>query len=247
MYVKVTDILIERGEAGVILLHGFTGSPLSLREFANILAEKDYTVYCPLLPGHGTTPEDLNKVKWVDWVNAVEEAIKKMRELEISNLFIGGISLGGTLTLRIGEIRQDIDGLIPIATPVIMKKLILKFVPVLKWIIKYVKKERRRSQEARNGSYDVWPVRAIHEVLKLMKKTKKELHRITSPILIIHSKKDDLVPFENIDIIYNNVSSKVKKKVILERSSHAVLYEDEREIVYKEVLSFLEKLLKKGQ
>ena len=85
---------------GVILVHGFTGSPASMRPWAHYLNELGYTVRVPRLPGHGTDPEDLNRVSWQEWPAKVEEELVELQKT-CEKIFICGLSMGGGTTLNV--------------------------------------------------------------------------------------------------------------------------------------------------
>ncbi|MEM4204343.1 MAG: alpha/beta fold hydrolase, partial [Candidatus Methanomethylicaceae archaeon] len=82
---------------GVLLIHGFTGTPAEMRQLGEFLYKKGYTVRCDPLPGHCTSPEDLKKTKWQDWVNAALKWIKEMK-VEHEKIFVAGLSLGSLIT-----------------------------------------------------------------------------------------------------------------------------------------------------
>ena len=97
----------KNAHVGVLLVHGFTGAPPSMRPWGEFLHSKGYTVRVPLLPGHGTTPEDLNEVKWQEWPDKVT---KELRELQKScdTIFLIGLSMGGGTVLNVAESNNDV-------------------------------------------------------------------------------------------------------------------------------------------
>src|SRR5689334_6828638 len=95
----------EGGPVGVVLSHGFTGTPQSLRPWAEYLAAAGFTVSLPLLPGHGTRWQDLNATRWTDWYGEIERAFDRLRG-RCDQVFAGGLSMGGTLVLRLAERRR---------------------------------------------------------------------------------------------------------------------------------------------
>jgi len=235
---------MERGENAILMIHGFTGVPSNLKTAIDFFSENEFTVYAPCLPGHGTSPEDLNRTKWTDWVSTVDKCYQELKEKEFKKIFVLGHSMGGTLTLRLGELYSNIDGLIPVAAPVKLKGFLLRLVPILKYFVKYVKKKPQKPHHYITESYDVWPVPAIHELLKLIKHTRRDLGNIISPTLIIQGTKDELVPLENLDIIYDGIRSKIKRRLILEDVDHGVFHSDKVDDVLNEILGFINELVK---
>jgi len=92
----------DGGEIGVLLCHGFTGCPQSLRPWAEAMAKAGHTVRLPLLPGHGTTWQDMNRTTWRDWYGCVEDAFRELRA-RCDAVVVGGLSMGGALALRLAE------------------------------------------------------------------------------------------------------------------------------------------------
>ncbi|CAM5292638.1 Carboxylesterase OS=Streptomyces violarus OX=67380 GN=FHS41_005791 PE=4 SV=1 [Streptomyces violarus] len=96
----------EGGETAVLLCHGFTGSPQSLRPWAEHLAARGLTVSLPLLPGHGTRWEDLRMTGWQDWYAEVDRELRLLCERR-EQVFVAGLSMGGALALRLAAKHGD--------------------------------------------------------------------------------------------------------------------------------------------
>ena len=94
------------GSTGVLLCHGFTGTPASLRPWADYLAGAGLSVSLPRLPGHGTTWQDMNHTRWEDWYAEVDRAYEELRG-HATEIFVMGLSMGGCLALRMAELRGD--------------------------------------------------------------------------------------------------------------------------------------------
>ena len=231
-------------DVGVLLIHGFTGSPSEMHPLGEYLAEKGITVKGILLPGHCTSPEDLASKKWQDWVNAVNDGYNSLKDDGIAKIFVCGLSLGGALTLYFGETHKNVSGLIPLSAPVKLTDKRLLLLPLLKIFKKYMPKDISREEENAlyelpHFSYDIFPLSALQEVVKLVKIVYKGLNKITAPTLIIQSKVDDVVPAINGKLIYDGIQSEIKKLVMLEKSHHVITLDVEREVVYKEVEQFI--------
>jgi carboxylesterase len=96
---------------GALVVHGFTGNPGSMRGVAEALADAGFHVEMPLLPGHGTTIDDMLPTRWVDWAKAAEEAYQSLAE-RVDKVIVVGLSMGGALTLRLGADHPEIAGLV---------------------------------------------------------------------------------------------------------------------------------------
>jgi carboxylesterase len=184
------------GPVGVVLSHGFTGTTQSLRPWADALAAAGYAVELPRLPGHGTRWQDLNDTRWPDWYGEVERAFDRLRA-RCTEVFAGGLSMGGTLVLRLAEQRGDeVAGLVVVnpslATQRWDAKLLLpvlhRVVPSLAGIASDIKKPATIEL-----AYDRTPLRAMHSLAQLWKLTVAELGRISAPILVYRSETDHVV------------------------------------------------------
>jgi len=99
------------GNHGALVLHGFTGNPGSMRKVAEALAAKGFHVEMPLLPGHGTSVDDMLPTRWADWAGEAEGAYQRLAE-RATHIVVVGLSMGGALTLRLGADHPDIAGLV---------------------------------------------------------------------------------------------------------------------------------------
>lgn len=102
------------GSVGCLMLHGFMGSPISSRPLASFLAERDITVHCPLLPGHGELPNKLYKIPREAWIAEAEEGLHYLRE-HCDEIFLMGHSMGTVLSALLASQNRDIHGLIMLA------------------------------------------------------------------------------------------------------------------------------------
>ena len=100
---------------GVLLIHGYTGSPTEMRWIGDYLHARGLTVSGPLLPGHGTTPEAMNRCRWTDWTGHVEAALADLRT-RCARVFVGGLSMGSLLTLYLAAHHPDLPGC-PLSIP----------------------------------------------------------------------------------------------------------------------------------
>src|SRR6202034_4158199 len=107
------------GPSGVLVLHGFTGNPSSMRPIADLAAAKGFTVELPRLPGHGTSVEDIMTTTWSDWAQTAEAAYDDLAS-RCERAAIVGLSMGGALTAYVAELRDSIAGCVfinPIVKP----------------------------------------------------------------------------------------------------------------------------------
>jgi carboxylesterase len=186
----------DGGRTGVLLCHGFTGSPQSLRPWAEYLARAGLTVSLPRLPGHGTTWRELARTRWEDWFAEVTRAFDDMRS-RCDEIFLMGLSMGGCLALRLAE-RTDgaVRGLVLVNPSVTAdNKFLFAVAPVLKLLVPSVKgiASDIKDPAAHEAGYDRTPTRAAATLPGLWRSTQQHLAELTQPVLVFHSTVDHVV------------------------------------------------------
>lgn len=197
----------DGGDTGVLLLHGFTGSPKSMKPWGEFLAAHGYTVRVPRLPGHGTRWQDMNITTWQDWY---AEADRSFRELAArsSRVFVMGLSMGGSLTLRLAEMKGDAIAGIVLVNPAVHSERPDRFaLPIIKHIIgsfpgisNDIKKEGQDE-----GAYDRIPLKAAHSLTLLWSAVKTDIAAIDQPLLLFRSAEDHVVEASNAAWILSHV------------------------------------------
>jgi carboxylesterase len=198
----------------IILVPGWSAVTRQVEPLAKKLNNAGYSVKCLQLAGHGTRPEDLERVKSQEWVKSVVKEIKKSKSSKKFNkIIIGGVSMGGNVCL-LASLQEKVDGIILIGTPVHLKgHLLIKFSSkVMPLFRKYTKKVRPRNIFFNEkDSYQYFPTKNMQEVLHTIEGSVKQLKEVVAPILILQTKNDFFVTKYSPWIIYKNVSSKVKE------------------------------------
>ena len=237
---------LKRGNTGALLIHGFTGNTNEMKELGEFLANNGITAMGILLPGHGTKVEEILKVRWQDWDNAVKESLYKLKE-SCNKIFLVGLSMGGTLALHNAvNSAPVINGIVIMNTPVYsLNNYFIKLVPLLKYIIKYVKKKGKSVKDVLTEQhiigYNKNPIHGIAELLKLMKNVKNELRLINVPVLIMHSKLDHTVPWKNAQKIFDNIGSIDKEVIWFNNSYHVLTMDNEKDEVFRQTYEFIKK------
>ncbi len=232
---------------GALLLHGFTATPESLGLLTTSLKEKGFLVEAPLLPGHGTTARDLGEKTWQDWYEGAVGAYQKLKG-KVDSVCVAGLSMGGLLTLMLAS-EFPVDRIALLATPVIfvgfMTDVVLPLVgnTPLHHLYQYHPKfvgGAINDPEARKDfvSYTKMPIKGIMQILKLQVEVKKRLPSIHVPALIVHSVRDTVAPYQNMEFIKNHLGTKTVKTVTLERSNHVITLDYDKNLVCEEVVDF---------
>ena len=236
----------NNGHIGVVLVHGFTGSPAAMRPWAEFLNARGYSVRVPLLPGHGTKPADLNKVEWPEWPAKVKAEIVELQK-HCSQIFVTGLSMGGGTTLNVAaDLGDQLSGII-LVNPMIHVRGVS---PALAFAISRVVKFGKSvgNDIKRNGvteySYDKLPYRGIYQLLTMLKLTRAALPTVKLPMQLFHSVDDHTLPVSNTEIIMREIGSSNKSRIELLNSFHVATIDYDSEVIFSNSLTFIEGLSK---
>lgn len=232
------------GPVGVLMCHGFTGTPASLREWAEHLVDAGYRVSLPLLPGHGTVWQELAVTAWQDWYDAVDAEYQVLAE-KCDHVFVAGISMGGALALRLAEHHSDIAGLMLVNPAILHRSPKQALVGILKHVVKAV--NGIGNDIARpgvdEGSYDMTPVAAVHQMHKLWADVRSCLDLVTCPMILFQSLSDQVVPGISSEVILRQVSSADVTHRLLENSYHVATMDYDKQMIFDESQLFCERVL----
>ncbi|HEU4812517.1 MAG TPA: alpha/beta fold hydrolase [Nocardioides sp.] len=226
---------------GVLLSHGFTGSPVSIRPWAEYLAAKGYAVEAPRLPGHGTTWRDLNTTGWSDWYGEVSRAFDKLC-LENDAVVVGGLSMGGALTLRVAADHPDrVSGVMVVNPAVATKRLDVKLLPVLKHLVPAFPAIANdiKKPGVEEHAYPRTPLKAAHSMIRAWTPLVADLPRITAPLLYFRSTVDHVVDESSQPLITGTVSSRDITERALHESYHVATIDNDAPQIFEESAAFV--------
>jgi len=229
------DVFWEGNQTGVLLIHGFTATTAEVRLMAEKLHQAGFTVAAPLLPGHGTHPDDLNRATWKMWLEKTKHFYEKCAR-ECNRTFIIAESMGALLAIELGAQHPEINGLMLFAPAMKIKGLWVA--RILGPFKKYLHKSGKDDGLPWKG-YTVYPLKAVVEMLKLQQHARKQLSKITQPTLVFTGEFDQSISEDSSDIILNNISASYKKHIHLENSPHCILSAGELDLAYQHVISFI--------
>ena len=238
----------ENAAVGVLLSHGFTGSPVSMRPFGEHLAAAGYGVAVPRLPGHGTSWQEMNKTGWPDWYAVLDKELDRLRK-EHDHVFLVGLSMGGCLVLRLAEQHGvDISGLVLINPSVRTDDKRLALLPVLSravpsfpGIANDIKKPG-----ANEYGYDRMPLRALLSLSKLWKLTRADLAEVTQPVLLFRSTVDHVVEPSSGRTVLSSISSRDVTETLLEDSYHVATLDNDAPRIFADTSAFIRRLSENG-
>lgn len=231
---------LKGNEVGILLSHGFVGTPQSVREVGELLNRYGYTVLAPRLTGHGTNIYDFEEAKYTNWLEDLENAYHQLKET-CSEIFVVGQSMGGALCLNLAAKYPELKGVITInaamhvpAFDVYRNATGPRFIPEGAPDIK--------DTSAQEITYDSVPLSAVHELQKILDLTIEELAKVEIPVLTLTSVEDHVVPPTDSELILEKVSSQLKGQIVLKNSYHVASLDFDKEKIAQFSQQFIEKI-----
>lgn len=228
----------DGGPTGVLLLHGFTGNPISMRAWGEALGARGYGVLCPRLPGHGTTWQDLARRQAGEWTDEVDRALTTLRS-SCDDVIVGGLSFGSALAIDLAARRPgEIRGL-ALVNPYIRDRrhallpaarLVLRSVPGTGNDIKKPGPDEM--------SYQRIPLHALGEAGRLMKAAREALPSIRHPVVVFHSTQDHVIPRDNGPLVLELLGSDRKELIPLANSYHVATMDHDAEVIVEKTDAF---------
>jgi carboxylesterase len=229
------------GPTGVLLCHGFTGSPQSLRPWAEYLADAGLSVSLPRLPGHGTTWQEMARTRAEDWYAEVDRAFDEL-QTSCDEMFVMGLSMGGCLALRLAELRgAAIRGLVVVNPSITADTRLIALAPALKLVVpslKGIASDVKKEGSSEVG-YDRVPVRAVATLPGLWRITQQHLKDLTQPILAYHSQTDHVVGPASMKLLQEAVPPSQLEVRELANSYHVATLDNDAEAIFAGSLEFV--------
>ena len=230
----------KSSEIGIYIIHGFSNTTYEVKELAQFLGDKGFHTIANNLPGHGTTAEECNRIKYQMWLEHVTQDLANLISMS-KKTYVIGCSLGADLALYLSSMFP-INGCIVGGT-------VLKFnnpftihvlIPFLSKIIKFSKKNNDTT--IKYYGYTSYPLIALNEMRKLTNMIIKKLPKVTSPLLIIHSESDKMSLKKNVNLVYNKTQSTIKEKLFVENAHHNLFDKNkDQKKIFNKVLNFITK------
>ena len=233
-------------DAGVLLVHGYTGAPAEMRLLGEYLNVKGgFTLLGVCLAGHCETVEKLEQTSWPDWYQAVEDGVKELHR-QCSHVYIAGQSMGGLLAIKAAA-ELPVERLALLATPVFLYDRRVPFIKILQFFIPrlHTGQYSYNVPEEYMQGYTEMPTKPVSSLLELIKLCKTAyLDKITIPTIILQGDADRTVKPESAAYIFEhlqNVPDAQKEIFRLPGARHVLTLDDAREKVYEMCLEFFEK------
>lgn len=266
---EMMENMADPRSAGVLLIHGLTGTPNEMRFVARGLANYGFKVHCVQLAGHCGTEEDLLKTGWRDWFASVEEAADNLLK-EVDHLFVGGLSMGSVLSLKYAIEHPDkTAGLGLFGTTFFYDGWSIPFVAKFSFLLPIfdrlgigrhksfmeefpygLKNERLRksvSEKMLSGDSaaaglpgNPWP--SLAEFYRLSRDVQAKLERVKAPAIVMHAREDDVASLRNAQMIERRIAAPVET-VVLTESYHLITLDQEKKTVVARSADFFQRVL----
>lgn len=223
----------QGNSTGVLLIHGFTATTTEVRLMAEKLKGEGFTLSAPLLPGHGTHPEDLINSRWQMWVESVKTSYEQLLET-CDQVFVVGESMGAVLALELAAQHPEIAGLFLFAPAIKVKHLWLS------WLLAPFKKFLSKSEKDDGlpwKGYNVYPIKAAVELNKLQRQTRRRLPEIHQPTIVFTGEYDRSIAPDADNIVLDGVNANPICHVHMKDSGHCILLDKELDLAYQYVLA----------
>jgi carboxylesterase len=231
----------------VLLCHGLSGSPASLRPWGRHLAEQGYTVDVPRLPGHGTTVGECNLTRWEDWFAEVERGLLGLSE-RCEHVFVGGLSMGGALAIHLAQQHPDeVAGLMLVNPALASRDWKARFLlPVMRAL--QVREYPAISNDiAKEGmdevAYDKTPIRALWSFTTKWPMLVNDLHKVHQPTIVFHAPNDNVLDAASTEVLRAFIGSTDFSYVELPLSQHVATLDHDAPIILKRSTVFIERVL----
>ena len=229
------------GPVGVVLCHGFTGTTQSLRPWAEHLSAAGLTVAAPRLPGHGTRWQDLNQTRFPDWYAELERAFDGLRD-RCERVFAMGLSMGGTLALRLAEERgQQVAGLVLVNASLASDRTDVKLLPLLSRVVPSL--PGIAGDIKRPGvtelAYPRVPLAALASLRGAWPVVRRDLSRITCPVLVYRSAVDHVVEPVSGRVLLEGLAGGPVEERVLHDSFHVATLDNDAPAIFEGSLDFV--------
>ncbi|OXM84987.1 alpha/beta hydrolase [Paenibacillus rigui] len=233
----------DRAAVHLMLIHGFTSSPAEFRKLGYYLNDMGYTVDAVLLPGHGTSPEDMIKTGHGHWTGHVVKGYDEIVDRRKKKVVAIGHSMGGLLALQLA-LERRLDGVAALAAPIFLMSRKTVFAVLLQYVLKYIEKKPSVSAHLlqETWTYTKTPIPCVVDLRRLLKQVKSKLGEVKTPIWIGQGEMDRLVHPRSAGYIYEHVASASKIIKHYPGMSHALLLDEGRDLVYKDIHAFIASL-----
>jgi carboxylesterase len=245
IFAGAEPLSVSGGSTGVLVLHGFTGNPQSMRPLALAFVKAGFSVEVPLLPGHGTSVEDMIPTRWSDWSAVAQAAYQNLAD-RYEKVFVAGLSMGGSLAVWLGEQHPKIAGLVlvnPLVDPPAESFMEMLSAMISQGVVSMPAVGCDIAMpDSAELAYDASPLEPMRSMFEAVVGIASRLDQIRCPVLLLNSRTDHVVPSSSGDLLEAKVSGPIER-VFLERSYHVATLDYDAVQVQERAVGFVEKVV----
>ncbi|HYZ10973.1 MAG TPA: alpha/beta fold hydrolase [Actinomycetota bacterium] len=224
----------DGGPVGILLLHGFTGNPASLRRLGSWLAARGHAVSCPLYPGHGREWRDLGRHRWREWVAEAERALREL-EVRVRAVVIVALSFGSAIGFHLAARHSDTVKGIAVINPYLRDRRYWKAIPPVSGVGNDIRKPGEDELSAERI-----PVRAALDLASALRTLSRDIPGVRQPLLVFESTEDHVVPRGTVRWLLKRVGSQRAEVVPLPSSYHVATLDHDAELIFERTHEFAE-------
>ncbi|MFZ5890616.1 MAG: alpha/beta hydrolase [Myxococcota bacterium] len=238
----------ERQSTGVALIHGFSGSPVSMRPLAELLVLQGFRVDVPRLPGHGTHPKDMQHTRYADWRAEVIASIDRLSP-HVARIVLVGLSMGGALVVDVASSgERRVAGVVAINPQILDREgFTVKLAPLLEHVLPIapaswagLKKDDIAKPGVSEKAYDMISTAAGNSFVRELPRIREQLPQFPCPLIVARAPQDHSVPKENSLALLKLVPN--AKELVLERSYHVATLDYDLELLATRIGEFCDGL-----
>lgn len=239
----------DGGPVGVVLSHGFTGTPATVRPWAEHLAAAGFTVRVPLLPGHGRTWRETNRSRWPQWYACIEDAYLELAG-RCDTVVVGGLSMGGALVTRLAEQHPEIAGVVLVNPAFGLRRLDARLAP---WFCRIIRSRPGFGEDiakpgvAQDDPSERTPVIAFASMTKLWRVTVRDLGQVRAPVLLFRSRVDHVLDPLSAELLLRGAVNTDVREVVLEDSWHVATLDHDAPTIHDGSVGFIRSLVPTGR
>jgi carboxylesterase len=229
---------------GVLVSHGFTGSPASVVPWGRYLADQGFAVAVPRLPGHGTTWQDMTTTRYDDYYAALEAEFETLKA-RTDVVVVAGLSMGGCLALQLAERRPDeMAGLVIVNPAVNSTNKQLLLLPLMKHLVKAFPAigDDIKKPGVSEHAYTKTPLKPLASMVEAWKQVRADLPKVTVPVLLFRAADDHVVDPSSARIILSSISSTDASERVLTESYHVATVDNDADQIFSESADFIRKV-----
>lgn len=230
-------------DAGILVSHGFTGSPASVMHLARRFAGAGFNVECPHLTGHGPHWRDLAPATREDWLRDLRAALERLKA-HSRVVFVTGLSMGGTLALRLAQTDGSIRGVAVVNHALVFGNPLVPLAFLLKHILPSTPAIALDILDSgvSEPACDRTPTAGVEQVYRLARDVRADLPSLRQPLLVFKSREDHVLPARNAAITLREAGSGRKELVWLERSFHVATMDHDKDLIADRCIDFFARL-----